>query len=99
MVNLIETKCSRHILIDEGAQTREPETIAPLSLCGPKTVIAIVGDHRLAVTDAFANGHALSLCMSSLPISAHGQARGLAPSSLSVTAASVLLITSASSVK
>ena len=35
-----------HILIDEGAQTREPETIAPLSLCGPKTVIAIVGDHR-----------------------------------------------------
>ena len=35
-----------HILIDEGAQTREPETIAPLCLCGPKTVIAIAGDHR-----------------------------------------------------
>ena len=35
-----------HIFIDEGAQTREPETIAPLCLCGPKTVIAIVGDHK-----------------------------------------------------
>ena len=35
-----------HILIDEGAQTREPETIAPLSLCGPNTVIAIAGDHK-----------------------------------------------------
>ena len=35
-----------HILIDEGAQTREPESIAPLCLCGPKTVIAIAGDHR-----------------------------------------------------
>ena len=35
-----------HILIDEGAQTREPETIAPLSLCGPNTVVAIAGDHK-----------------------------------------------------
>ena len=35
-----------HILIDEGALTREPETIAPLSLCGPNTVIAIAGDHK-----------------------------------------------------
>ena len=35
-----------HILIDEGALTREPETIAPLSMCGPNTVIAIVGDHK-----------------------------------------------------
>ena len=35
-----------HILIDEGAQTREPETITPLSLCGPRTVIAIAGDHK-----------------------------------------------------
>ena len=35
-----------HILIDEGAQTREPETIAPLFLCGPKTVVAIAGDHK-----------------------------------------------------
>ena len=35
-----------HILIDEGAQTREPETIAPLFLCGPRTVVAIAGDHK-----------------------------------------------------
>ena len=35
-----------HILIDEGAQTREPETIAPLFMCGPKTVVAIAGDHK-----------------------------------------------------
>ena len=35
-----------HILIDEGAQTREPETITPLSLCGENTVIAIAGDHK-----------------------------------------------------
>ena len=40
-----------HILIDEGAQTREPETIAPLCLCGPKTVIAIVGDHKQVSLD------------------------------------------------
>ena len=35
-----------HILVDEGAQTREPETIAPLFLSGPNTVIAIAGDHK-----------------------------------------------------
>ena len=35
-----------HILIDEGAQTREPETIAPLLFCGPRTCIAIAGDHK-----------------------------------------------------
>ena len=35
-----------HILIDEGGLTREPEAIAPLSLCRSNTVIAIAGDHR-----------------------------------------------------
>ena len=35
-----------HILIDEGAQTREPENIIPLWLCGPNTVVAIAGDHK-----------------------------------------------------
>ena len=35
-----------HILIDEGAQTREPEIIIPLWLCGPNTVVAIAGDHK-----------------------------------------------------
>ncbi len=33
------------ILIDEGAQTREPETIGPLSLAGKYTKIVIAGDH------------------------------------------------------
>ena len=34
-----------HILIDEGAQTREPETIAPLGLADDNTKIVIAGDH------------------------------------------------------
>lgn len=34
-----------HILIDEGAQTREPETVAPLCLAGENTKIIIAGDH------------------------------------------------------
>ena len=33
-----------HILIDEGAQVREPEAIAPLCLAGPDTKIVIAGD-------------------------------------------------------
>ena len=35
-----------HILIDEGAQTREPETIAALSMATCNTKIVIVGDHK-----------------------------------------------------
>ena len=34
-----------HILIDEGAQTREPETVGPLCLAGKDTKIIIAGDH------------------------------------------------------
>ena len=34
-----------HILIDEGALTREPEAIAPLSLADDNTKIVIAGDH------------------------------------------------------
>ena len=34
-----------HILLDEGAQTREPEAIAPLCLANKKTKIIIAGDH------------------------------------------------------
>jgi len=34
-----------HILIDEGAQTREPEAIAPLGLANDDTKIIIAGDH------------------------------------------------------
>ena len=33
------------ILIDEGAQTREPETVGPLTLAGHNTRIIIAGDH------------------------------------------------------
>ena len=34
-----------HILIDEGAQTREPETIASLIFANERTKIVIAGDH------------------------------------------------------
>lgn len=34
-----------HILIDEGAQAREPETVAPLALADKHTKIVIAGDH------------------------------------------------------
>jgi len=34
-----------HILIDEGAQLREPEAIAPLALADSDTKIVIAGDH------------------------------------------------------
>ena len=34
-----------HILIDEGAQSREPETVAPLGLADEHTKIVIAGDH------------------------------------------------------
>ena len=44
---LIDLRVERftHILIDEGAQTREPETIAPLGLADDNTKIVIAGDH------------------------------------------------------
>ena len=35
-----------HILLDEGAQTREPESIAPLCLADTNTKIVIAGDHK-----------------------------------------------------
>ena len=34
-----------HILIDEGAQSREPEAVAPLGLADKHTKIVIAGDH------------------------------------------------------
>ena len=37
-----------HILLDEGAQTREPEVIAPLSMAGRNTKIVIAGDQNQA---------------------------------------------------
>ena len=44
LINL-KAKCFTHILIDEGAQTREPEAIAPLGLADDDTKIVIAGDH------------------------------------------------------
>ena len=41
----LKVRCFTHILIDEGAQTREPETIAPLGLADDDTKIVIAGDH------------------------------------------------------
>ena len=41
----LKVRCFTHILIDEGAQTREPETIAPLGLADENTKIVIAGDH------------------------------------------------------
>jgi len=38
-----------HILIDEGAQTREPEAVAPLGLADKHTKIVIAGDHLQVV--------------------------------------------------
>ena len=35
-----------HILLDEGAQSREPESIAPLCLANRNTKIVIAGDHK-----------------------------------------------------
>ncbi len=40
-----KTKFFTHILIDEGAQTREPETVSPLLFAGESTKIIIAGDH------------------------------------------------------
>ena len=37
-----------HILLDEGAQTREPEAVAPLSMAGRNTKIVIAGDQNQA---------------------------------------------------
>ena len=42
---ILKGRCFTHILIDEGAQTREPETIAPLGLADENTKIVIAGDH------------------------------------------------------
>ena len=44
LINL-KARCFTHILIDEGAQTREPEAIAPLGLADDNTKIVVAGDH------------------------------------------------------
>ena len=44
LINL-KMKSFTHILMDEGAQTREPEAVAPLGLAKSNTKIVIAGDH------------------------------------------------------
>lgn len=47
----LDNKFFSHILIDEGAQMREPEAIAPLSLADPvRTKIVIAGDQHQVYT-------------------------------------------------
>ena len=51
----LKVKPFTHILIDEGAQTREPEAIAPLGLANDKTKIVIAGDHLQVCNYLFLN--------------------------------------------
>jgi len=46
-----------HILIDEGAQTREPEAIAPLCLADDNTKIIIAGDHLQVISFSVSFSH------------------------------------------
>ena len=41
---ILDKEFFTHIFLDEGAQVREPEAIAPLSLAGPNTKIVVAGD-------------------------------------------------------
>ena len=52
-----------HILIDEGAQTREPETIAPLIFADERTKIVIAGDHMQVGLYVHMQGIFLSMLM------------------------------------
>ena len=46
LLGYLERKHFTHILLDEGAQTREPEAIIPLGLATNDTKIIIAGDHK-----------------------------------------------------
>ena len=48
LTNIIPRRYFTHILLDEGAQTREPEAVAPLSMAGRNTKIVIAGDQNQA---------------------------------------------------
>lgn len=62
-----QTLTFSHILIDEGAQTREPEAIGALAVAKPETKIVIVGDNK-QVGFLFINSeHAPSECSIVIP--------------------------------
>ena len=46
LANFLRQNFFTHIFIDEGAQMREPEAIAPLCLANSNTMIVIAGDHH-----------------------------------------------------
>ena len=46
LANTIPRGFFTHILLDEGAQTREPEAVAPLCMAGRNTKIVIAGDQN-----------------------------------------------------
>ena len=46
MLGVVPEGFFSHILLDEGAQTREPESVAPLCLADDNTQIVIAGDHK-----------------------------------------------------
>lgn len=46
LVSFLQRDFFTHILIDEGAQMREPEAVAPLCLAGHNTMVVIAGDHH-----------------------------------------------------
>ena len=45
-LNYLGKKHFTHILLDEGAQAREPETIIPFCVANKNTTIVIAGDHK-----------------------------------------------------
>ena len=46
LANFLRRDFFSHIFIDEGAQMREPEAVAPLCLANSNTMIVIAGDHH-----------------------------------------------------
>ena len=44
--NVLKPGHFTHILMDEGAQSREPEAVAPLTFANQNTKIIVAGDHK-----------------------------------------------------
>lgn len=55
-----------HILIDEGAQTREPEALSPFLMANRNTRIVIAGDHQQVYVCVCVCLHSLNNCNTSL---------------------------------
>ena len=52
IVSLLGDQFFTHILLDEGAQVREPEAVAPLCMANKDTKIVIAGDPQQVMEDA-----------------------------------------------